>query len=47
MSSISEKLLEDEITERLVDEGGYQACKLGTGAEARQDFDGCGSRRVS
>ena len=39
MSSVSEKLLEDEITARLVDEGGYQACKVGTGAEARQDFD--------
>jgi type I restriction enzyme, R subunit len=37
--SISEKLLEDEITARLLDDGGYRACKLGSSAEARQDFD--------
>ena len=39
MSSVSEKLLEDEITTYLVVEGGFRACKVGTGSEARQDFD--------
>ena len=39
MSSVSEKLLEDEITAHLVAEGGYRACKVGTDPEDRQDFD--------
>ena len=38
MSSISEKLLEDEISAWLVAQGGYLGCKIGTGPEARQDF---------
>ena len=39
MSSVSEKLLEDEITAHLLAEGGYSACKLGTDQKLRQDFD--------
>jgi type I restriction enzyme R subunit len=39
MSSISEKLLEGEITAHLVAQGGYLLCKLGTAPEWRQDFD--------
>ena len=39
MSSISERLLEDEISSHLVASGGYQACKFGTDPEVRQDFD--------
>ncbi|MHB1859802.1 MAG: type I restriction endonuclease subunit R [Solirubrobacteraceae bacterium] len=39
MSSISEKLLEDEITEHLVRRGGYRSCKVGTAAEWRGAFD--------
>ena len=39
MSSVSERLLEDEITAHLVVEGGYQVCKIGTDVKARQDFD--------
>jgi len=39
MSSISEKLLEDEITGQLVAEGGYRTCKLGTDPRCRPDFD--------
>ena len=39
MSSVSEKLLEDEISAHLVADGGYRMCKLGTDAEWRQDFD--------
>ena len=39
MSSVSEKLLEDEITAHLVVEGGYRVCKVGTDPETRQDFD--------
>ena len=39
MSSISEKLLEDEISAHLVAHGGYRACKVGTEPEWRQDFD--------
>jgi type I restriction enzyme, R subunit len=39
MSSISEKLLEDEISSHLVSAGGYLVCKVGTDAESRQDFD--------
>src|SRR5258708_24942713 len=39
MSSVSEKLLEDEITAYLIVNGGYLACKLGTDPEMRQDFD--------
>ncbi len=38
MSSISEKLLEDEITDHLVRHSGYRACKVGTG-ESRTEFD--------
>jgi type I restriction enzyme R subunit len=38
MSSISERLLEDEITAHLVDAGGYQRCKLGTATQWREDF---------
>ena len=39
MSSISEKLLEDEVSTHLVAAGGYRACKVGTGSKWRQDFD--------
>jgi type I restriction enzyme R subunit len=39
MSSISEKLLEDEISAHLVSAGGYQECKVGTNTEWRPDFD--------
>ena len=39
MRSISEKLLEDEISGHLVAAGGYRACKVGTDPEWRQDFD--------
>jgi type I restriction enzyme, R subunit len=39
MSTVSEKLLEDEIASHLVARGGYRACKLGTASETRQDFD--------
>jgi type I restriction enzyme, R subunit len=39
MSSVSEKLLEDEITASLVTDGGYCICKLGTDAEFRPEFD--------
>src|SRR5258708_13843552 len=39
MSSVSENLLEDEITAHLVAEGGYRARKVGTDPEMRQDFD--------
>lgn len=39
MSSVSEKLLEDEISGHLVSVGGYRTCKLGTDPEWRQDFD--------
>src|SRR5580658_8873008 len=39
MSSVSEKLLEDEITAHLVAAGGYRACKTGTDQAVRQDFD--------
>lgn len=39
MSSISEKLLEDEITVSLAIVGGYRVCKIGTAPEWRQDFD--------
>ena len=39
MSSVSEKLLEDEISGHLVAEGGYVTCKLGTRAEPPADFD--------
>lgn len=39
MSSVSEKLLEHEITAHLVAAGGYRACKVGTDPGARQDFD--------
>jgi len=39
VSPVSEKLLEDEISEHLVDNGGYLACKVGVALEWRQDFD--------
>jgi type I restriction enzyme R subunit len=39
MSSISEKLLEDEISEHLVSQGGYRVCKVGTAVDWRPDFD--------
>lgn len=39
MSSVSEKLLEDEITEHLVEHGGYRVCKVGIDAEWRPSFD--------
>jgi type I restriction enzyme, R subunit len=39
MSSVGEKLLEDEITAHLIAQGGYQACKVGTDQPVRQDFD--------
>ena len=38
MSSIREKLLEDEISGHLLAEGGYLVCKVGT-HEHREDFD--------
>ncbi len=39
MSSISEKLLEDEIAAHLVTHGGYRGCKIGTGPDSREEFD--------
>ncbi len=39
MSSVSEKLLEDEISRHLVTDGGYRACQLGTDTEYRAEFD--------
>jgi type I restriction enzyme R subunit len=39
MSSVSEKLLEDEITAHLIAHGGYRTCKVGTDPEWREDFD--------
>jgi len=39
MSSISERLLEDEITSHLVTLGGYRVCKLGTDPEWRPEFN--------
>jgi type I restriction enzyme R subunit len=39
MSSVSEKLLEDEISAYLVAAGGYLRCKVGTADEHRPDFD--------
>jgi hypothetical protein len=39
MSSVSEKLLEHEITAHLLAEGGYRACKVGTDPQWRQHFD--------
>jgi type I restriction enzyme R subunit len=39
MSSVSEKLLEDEISGHLVAAGGYRVCKVGTDSEWRPDFD--------
>jgi len=38
VSSVTEKLLEDEITTDLVDSG-YRVCKVGTDALSRPDFD--------
>ncbi len=39
MSSVSEKLLEDEISAHLVAAGGYRECKIGTESEWRPDFN--------
>jgi type I restriction enzyme R subunit len=39
VSSVSERLLEDEITAHLVAEGGYRLCKTGNESERRKDFD--------
>lgn len=39
MSSISEKLLEDEISAHLVTTGDYQECKVGTEAQWRPSFN--------
>jgi type I restriction enzyme R subunit len=39
MSSVSEKLLEDEISGHLVSTGGYRVCKVGTDSEWRPDFN--------
>jgi type I restriction enzyme R subunit len=39
MSSVNEKLLEDEISAHLVGAGGYQECKVGTDAQWRPSFD--------
>ncbi len=39
MSSVTEKLLEDEITAQLVGAGDYRLCKLGTDPDLRPDFD--------
>jgi type I restriction enzyme, R subunit len=39
MSSVSEKLLEDEISAHLLERGGYLTCKVGVELEWRQDFD--------
>jgi type I restriction enzyme, R subunit len=39
LSSVSEKLLEDEIGSRLVADGGYRVCKVGTDSEWRPEFD--------
>ena len=39
MSSVSEKLLEDEITAHLVAEGGYPRVQGRDGPKMRQDFD--------
>lgn len=39
MSSISEKLFEDQITDHLVQHGGYRVCKIGTDPEWRDEFD--------
>jgi type I restriction enzyme, R subunit len=39
VSSVSEKLLEDEISAYLVGHGGYRICKTGTEAKWRGDFD--------
>ena len=38
MTSVSEKLLEDEISAHLVAHGSYVTCKVGT-RETREDFD--------
>ncbi len=39
MSSVSERLLEDEVSACLVERGGYLGCKVGVGPEYRQHFD--------
>ena len=39
MNSVSEKLLEDEISRQLVSRGGYEVCKIGTEPDYRHDFD--------
>jgi type I restriction enzyme, R subunit len=39
MSSVSEKLLEDAISDHLVSVAGYRVCKVGTDPEFRPEFD--------
>src|SRR4051794_31129960 len=39
MSSVSEKLFEDEISAHLTADGGYRVCKVGTEPQWRHDFD--------
>jgi len=39
MSSVTEKLLEDEIGAYLTTNGGYRACKVGTDPGSRKDFE--------
>ena len=39
MSSVSEKLLEDEITDYLVSHAGYLVCKNGVEEQWQSDFD--------
>ncbi|HEY7831000.1 MAG TPA: type I restriction endonuclease [Solirubrobacteraceae bacterium] len=39
MSSVTEKLLEDEITAHLLAHSGYRTCKTGTNPKWREDFD--------
>jgi hypothetical protein len=39
VNSISEKLLEDEVSGHLVAAGGYRVCKVGMAAEWKPEFD--------
>ena len=39
MTSVNEKLLEDEITSHLVSHGGYCTCKIGTEPDSYDEFD--------
>lgn len=39
MSSVGEKLLEDEISRYLVERGDYRSCKVGTDPEMRSEFN--------